>query len=126
MSFWHFACAALNAGDEVSTPAVLKRGPVALGSGKFDTPLARMHLANASGPEPALETVEREPALPRPAVLVDAVVFDAVVVDPLVAAPTFADVRLVPLPPHPATRIALSSIATTSRCTRGTRVCLWL
>jgi hypothetical protein len=70
--------------------------------------------------------VECEPAFPRPEVLVDAVVLDAVVVDPLVAPPTFADVLLVPLPPHPATRITLSSIATASRCTRGTPVCLWL
>jgi hypothetical protein len=127
MSFWHFAWAALNAGDEVSTPVVLKSSPrPALGSGKFVTPLARMHLANASGPEPAPETVECERAFRRPEVPVEGVVFDAVVVDRLVAAPTSADVRLARSPPQPATSIALSSVATTSRCTRGTRVCLRL
>jgi hypothetical protein len=49
-SLWHFACAALNAGDEGSTPASVwkRKPPPALGSGKLGTPLARMHLAKAS------------------------------------------------------------------------------
>ena len=99
-----------------------------LGSGNWGTPCPRMHTAIlrsfASRPEPALETVECERAFRRPEVLVEGVVFDAVVVDPLLAAPKFADVRLVPSPPQPATSIALSSVATTSRCTRGMWVSL--
>ena len=53
-SFWHFACAALNAGAAGLLPAGMgnRAPPPALGSGKLGTPLARMHLANASGPEP--------------------------------------------------------------------------
>jgi hypothetical protein len=43
----HFACAALNAGDEGFIPALAwkRKPPPAFGSGKLGTPLARMHLA---------------------------------------------------------------------------------
>jgi hypothetical protein len=46
-SFWHFARAAWNAGDEGSTPvpAWKTKPPPALGSGKLGTPFARMHRA---------------------------------------------------------------------------------
>src|ERR1700677_1518711 len=48
MSFWHFACAALNAGEEGFVPAPTWNPPPACGSGKLGTPLERMHSANAS------------------------------------------------------------------------------
>ena len=50
-SFWHFACAVLNAGAAGLVAAGMAKSapPPALGSGKLGTPLARMHLANASG-----------------------------------------------------------------------------
>jgi hypothetical protein len=49
MSLWHFACAALNAGDVMSPALAWKRKPPpAFGSGKLGTPLARMHLAKAT------------------------------------------------------------------------------
>src|ERR1700722_10790636 len=49
MSFWHFACAALNRDDERSIPALAwkRKPPSAFGSGKLGTPLERMHLAKA-------------------------------------------------------------------------------
>ncbi len=45
VSFWHFDCAALNAGDEASIPAPREKPPLALGSGKLGTPFERMHWA---------------------------------------------------------------------------------
>ena len=53
-SFWHFARAALNAGDEglIPAPTGKRNPPPGFGSGKLGTPLERMHLANAS-PRPA-------------------------------------------------------------------------
>jgi hypothetical protein len=103
MSFWHFVCAAVNAGAEVSTPARLKSRPRSgFGSGKLGTPLARMHSANASGPErPALGSVEPELLAPSPvAVLFPAVVeWLALVADAeLVAPPAAAVVGLGELP----------------------------
>ena len=51
MSFWHFACAALNAGDEGLIPARLRTAlPPGFGSGKLGTPLARMHLGERERP----------------------------------------------------------------------------
>ena len=63
MNLRHFACAALNAGDEmIPARAWNSKPPPGFGSGKLETPLARMHLANASAPGgPALGPVE--PAL---------------------------------------------------------------
>src|SRR5580693_5460981 len=46
-SFWHVACAALNAGDARSIPALTWKPPP-VGSGKLGTPLERMHLVYAS------------------------------------------------------------------------------
>src|SRR4029077_2862530 len=47
----HFACAALNVGEEMTSALAPKANPPSgLGSGKLDTPLARMHRANASAP----------------------------------------------------------------------------
>jgi hypothetical protein len=46
-SFWHFACAALNAGDEGFIPAPTWNPPLGFGSGKLGTPLERMHAAKA-------------------------------------------------------------------------------
>jgi hypothetical protein len=49
MNFWHFACAALNAGDEVIEALAWKlKPPPEFGSGKSGTPLERMQFANAS------------------------------------------------------------------------------
>src|SRR5271170_4608846 len=47
MSLRHFACAALNAGDEgfISALAWKAKPPLPLGSGKLGRPLERMHLA---------------------------------------------------------------------------------
>jgi hypothetical protein len=50
-NFWHFACAASNAGDERSVPAGSRKPPLALGSGKSGTPLERMHCANSNSCE---------------------------------------------------------------------------
>jgi hypothetical protein len=46
----HFACAALNAGDEGSIPALRwkRKPPSGFGSGKLGTPAERMQPANAS------------------------------------------------------------------------------
>jgi len=82
--------------------------PPGCGSGKLDTPLARMHLANASAPGgPALDPV-----------VVAAPALDAV--EPTVLAlPTVAPVGLVELPPHPATSTPLTSAAAVSRRARA-------
>jgi hypothetical protein len=54
MSFWHFACAALNPGEDGFVPALSWKPPSpGSGSGKLGKPLERMHLANASSPERA-------------------------------------------------------------------------
>ena len=45
-NFWHFACAASNAGHERSVPAGIWKPPLALGSGKLGTPWERMHCEN--------------------------------------------------------------------------------
>lgn len=61
MNLPHFACAALNAGDEmIPAPAWKAKPPPAFGSGKLGTPFERMHLANASarGGGPELGPVE--------------------------------------------------------------------
>jgi hypothetical protein len=51
MNLWHLACAALKAGDEIVAALTwTSKLPPGCGSGKLDTPLARMHLANASAP----------------------------------------------------------------------------
>jgi hypothetical protein len=70
-SFRHFACAALNAGDERSIPGPSWKPPP-LGSGKLGTLLERMHLAYASnadctspGPD------EPEPAAASPVAVLD-------------------------------------------------------
>ena len=47
MSLRHFACAALNAGDEGFISACLAEASAAIGSGKLGRPLERMHLAKA-------------------------------------------------------------------------------
>ncbi len=76
MSFWHFSCAALNAGDEGLIPARENSPPrPGFGSGKLGTPLARMHLANASGPDPAAPgAVEPELVAPPPVAVLDTAV----------------------------------------------------
>jgi hypothetical protein len=50
-SFWHFARALRNVGDELTPFGTLNANASPdVGSGKSLTPFARMHLANASGP----------------------------------------------------------------------------
>jgi hypothetical protein len=89
MNLWHFVCARLNAGDEMTaTLAWNSKPPPGLGSGKLDTPLARMHLANESAPGAVA------PALDAPAAAVDSEV---------VAPPAATAGELAELPPHPAT-----------------------
>jgi hypothetical protein len=109
MSFRHFACAAWNAGADVSTPVVLKSGPWAFGSGKLGTPLARMHSANASGPEP-----------PPP----DRLECELAAVDAVVRAPpAVAVVELGAPAPQPATStIPLRTAPKARRRARGERV----
>jgi hypothetical protein len=101
MSFWHFACATLNAGAAGLFPTGMgnRAPPPGLGSGKLVTPFARMHLANASGPEPLSPGV----------------------VEPELAArsPVVVTVGLPELPPHPAARTPLTSVATASSRARG-------
>jgi hypothetical protein len=68
INFPHFACAALNAGDE-TVPALAWKAkpPPAVGSGKLGTPFERMHLANASAPGgPELGAVEAAPGASPP------------------------------------------------------------
>jgi hypothetical protein len=49
MNFWHFSCAALNAGDELREGLARKlKSPPGFGSGKLGTPWERMQFANAS------------------------------------------------------------------------------
>jgi hypothetical protein len=116
-SFSHFVCAASNAGAAGLDPMGISPPCPGFGSGKLGTPLARMHLANASGPEPpAPGAAECEPVAPPLAAVVD-----PAVVDPAVVAPPTV-VWLGALPPHPATRIPLTSVATTSSRAGGKRV----
>jgi hypothetical protein len=94
MRFWHFARAALNAGDDGSTPAPTWKFPRGFGSGKLGTPLERMHRANASGPDPPVaRVVECE----------------------VLWLATVAAVGLGELLPHPASRIPVASTAIASR-----------
>jgi hypothetical protein len=87
MNLWHFVCAALNAGDEaVAALAWNAKPPPGDGSGKLDTPLARMHLENASAPgRPAPGAVEPELLAPPPVAVLEAVAVTALA-PPTVAA----------------------------------------
>jgi hypothetical protein len=99
----------VNAGDEGPSPPAepSSKSPLGFGSGKFGTPLARMHLANAIGPDPppagALELVPVAPVRgvmldPEPAPLAGA---DTEVLAPL----TVLAIGLEELPPHPASPV---------------------
>src|SRR6516164_5877088 len=97
ISFWHFARAALTAGAGGLIPFALKtKPPPGRGSGKFGTPLARMHLANASAAEGASAGAVGTELVALPA----AAVFDAAAG----VRPTVAAVGLPEVPPHAATR----------------------
>ena len=136
-SFWHFACAAWNAGDEGLIAAGMRKPPPGLGSGKLGTPLERMHLANASPGPPAPEAAEPELAAPALVVLLDpAAVAEAALgaLDAEVLAPPAAAAGgLEELPPHPATSTPVTSVARASRRARRERVsrfgwmlsCIW-
>ena len=115
-SFWHFALAALNAGAAGLAPAGISKScpPPSGGSGKLGTPLARMHLANASAPEPPLDEPELVAAvlvIDRALVAAEAPVDAEVLVPPAVAA--FPE-----LPPQPATSTPPMSAAAVSTCVR--------
>ena len=122
-SFWHFACAALNAGAAGLVPGGTEKAtpPPRGGSGKLGTPLARMQFANASAAEPLLD--EDGPELVAALLVVDRalVVAAAATVDAgLVASPTVAAVGLCELPPHPATKAPLrSAVAASTRARWG-------
>ena len=121
-SFWHFACAALNAGAEGLIPAVEKIvPPPGCGSEKLGTPLARMHLANASGDG----VVEPEPVAPALVTVLDPVAGACpalVAVDAGVLAPPAVATGLGELPPQPASSTPVRSVATANMHARGERV----
>jgi hypothetical protein len=80
MSLAQVARAALNAGDDGLTEPLAgnTKPPPAAGSGKSGTPLARMHLANASAPAgPALGAVESELVAREQVAVLDSRVFAA-------------------------------------------------
>jgi hypothetical protein len=102
----HFADAALNAGDNDQSYSALGgtiNCPLAVGSAKLGTPLARMHLENASGPDPKEPAAAVNMVVPGPVLgVLDAA---ALVLS------TVAGVGPEELPPHPDTRIPLTSAA---------------
>jgi hypothetical protein len=135
MSLAHFDCAERNAGDEGKTPLPSWKPPPGFGSGKLGTPLARMQLANASGPEPSgRDAVEPElAALDAVALTLAAVVLASLALAPVVLAslalapvvltsPTLAALVVEELAPHPASATTLRSVARASRQGRGERV----
>jgi hypothetical protein len=118
ISFWHFARAALTAGAEGLIPFALKtKPPPGCGSGKFGTPLARMHLANASAADVgSLGAAGTELVAP-----LAVVVLEAEVVELPTLATVGAGAGLPVLPPHPATRTPVTSVATATRRACGKR-----
>jgi hypothetical protein len=123
--FRHFARAAWKAGASGLVPGgrVNSTAPPALGSGKFGTPLARMHLENASGPDAWLATgvVDPEVLAPPPAVAPDPVLAAAL------ALPA-SDAEVLELPalaPQPATSTPERTAAAPSMRARLERVSLW-
>src|SRR5581483_3141780 len=107
-SFEHFTCASLNAGDERSTPFALNRKPPpGEGSGKLGTPLARMHLENASAVWLVFAGASGGEVVAPPPVVV--------LVSVRAAPPAAATVEtLSELPPQPAIRIPLTRSASGS------------
>jgi hypothetical protein len=94
-----------------------RKPPPGTGSGKFGTPLARIHRANAI-PE-AVASGAIEPELAAPPVL--GVLDRAVVAEPLAAFNAEVFGRPEP-PPHPAIGTQLRSVAVASRRARAERV----
>jgi hypothetical protein len=100
-------------------PLALKtKPPPGCGSGKFGTPLARMHLANARAADAGSAGAVGTELVALPAA---AVVDRAVVAEPALAT-VDADVGLPELSPHPATRTPLTIVATAMRRACGKRL----
>ena len=109
-SFWHFACAALNAGDEGSAPVRYCDPPPVFGSGKLGTPLG----AHALG-ERDHRLLGARLAFGRRAAALRSLPTQA----PLGRGRWWRDAGAGGLPPHPATRTPLRSAAAASRRARG-------
>src|SRR5580693_9318754 len=115
MSFWHFTCAALAAGAPRLSPDVLKRKPrPGCGSGKLGTPLARMHLANASA--------SRATSLGELELLAVALRAGAMFDKEVLAPATAAAVVLLEPAPHPAISTPATRVTRASGRARRERV----
>ena len=140
ISFWHFACAALNTGDEGSTPApVLKWNPPpglrvwevghavgahALGVRERLRRVVALRGRARAGRTAAGRVARAVSWSPCSTLGGRAPVLAAVDVE-VVELATFATLGLPELPPHPATRTPLTSAAAASRRARGELVSLF-